>query len=67
MNNRLIDVRGVAERLNCSTRQVWKLASSGRLPAPLRLGRSVKWRESDIDRFITAGCRVQQTDAEVGG
>jgi excisionase family DNA binding protein len=56
VTEKLLRVRDVAERLAVSTRQVWKLASSGRLPAPVRLGRSVRWRASDIDRFIESGC-----------
>lgn len=54
--DRLLTVREVAARLGVSTRQVWKLAASGRLPAPVRLARSVRWRESDIADFIRLGC-----------
>jgi mRNA interferase RelE/StbE len=53
--DRLLSVRDVAARLRVSTRQVWKLASWGRLPKPVRLGRSVRWRESDIRRFVARG------------
>jgi excisionase family DNA binding protein len=59
----LLTVRQVAAQLNVSTRQVWKLASSGRLPAPVRLARSVRWRESDIARFIECGCDMRAFDA----
>lgn len=52
----LLTVREVADRLRVSSRQVWKLTSSGRMPAPVRLSRSVRWRASDIDRFIELGC-----------
>jgi excisionase family DNA binding protein len=54
--DRLLSVCEVAERLGVSTRQVWKLTASGRLPAPVRLARSVRWRESDISDFIRLGC-----------
>lgn len=53
--DRLLTVRDVAERLNISTRQVWKLLAAQKLPEPLRLSRSVRWRESDITRFIACG------------
>ena len=52
----LLNVIDVAARLRISPRQVWKLVSSGRLPEPVRLSRSVRWRESDIDEWIEAGC-----------
>jgi len=54
--DRLLTVREVAARLGVSGRQVWKLCASGRLPAPVRLARSVRWRESDISEFIRLGC-----------
>ena len=61
---KLLDVRGVADRLRVSTRQIWKLVSSGRVPRPVRLSRSVRWRESEIDRFIRAGCDMRALEAE---
>lgn len=64
MKDRLIDVRAVGERLGVSTRQIWKLTSSGRLPRPIRLGRSVRWREGDIAAFIAADCQMDRYEAE---
>ena len=60
VGDRLLGVRQVADQLNVSTRQVWKLASSGRLPKPVRLGRSVRWRESDVAEFIRLGCPCRE-------
>lgn len=45
-------VKTVATALQISTRQVWKLVSAHRLPSPMRMGRSVRWRAADIDRFV---------------
>ncbi len=52
----LIDVLAVAEMLNCSTSHVWRLRDSGRMPAPIKLGALVRWRLSDIEEWIAAGC-----------
>lgn len=52
----LLNVKDVAARLRISRRQVWKLLSSGRIPAPVRLSRSVRWRADDIDQWIRLGC-----------
>lgn len=60
----LMTVRDVAARLKVSTRQVWKLAASGRLPGPMRLGRSVRWRADDLTAFIAGGCDMQRFEAE---
>jgi len=65
MDDRLLSVKVVAGMLDCSSRQVWKLLASGRLPRPLRLGRSVKWKSNDIARFIAAECDMRAFAAEV--
>ena len=57
---RLLGVREVAARLGVSSREVWKLTSCGRMPAPVRLSRSVRWRESDISEFIRLGCPCRE-------
>ena len=64
MADKLLDVRAVAERLGVSPRQVWKLTASGRLPQPVRLARSVRWREADLAAFIAARCDMQRFEAE---
>lgn len=52
----MLTARELAGRLKISQRQVWKLASSGRLPEAVRIGRSVRWRESDIARWVQLAC-----------
>lgn len=49
----------IANLLKVSRRQVWKLLAMGRLPDPLRISRSVRWRAADIDKWIENGCRVE--------
>ncbi len=52
----LLTVKDVAAALKISPRQCWKLLSCGRLPAPVRLSRSVRWRAADIAEFVRLGC-----------
>ncbi len=55
--NRLLTVREVADWLQTSTRTVWRLVSASNLPQPLRLSkRTVRWRISDIRKWIESGC-----------
>jgi predicted DNA-binding transcriptional regulator AlpA len=62
----LITVREVAAALRVSPRQIWKLNSTERLPAPVRLSRSVRWRASDIAEFIRLGCPARDRfEAEI--
>jgi len=52
---RAITVGEVAKILSVSPRHVWSLDSSGRLPMPIRLGKSVRWRRDEIHAWIEAG------------
>jgi len=56
----------VAALVKVSRRQIWNLLAKGNLPEPVRLGqsRSVRWRRSDIERWIANGCRIASADAE---
>ncbi len=45
----------VAEMLSISRAHVWKLLSSGRLPRPVRLGRSVRWSRTTLEAWMEAG------------
>jgi excisionase family DNA binding protein len=52
----LLDVRAVARMLDCSWRHIYRMADSGRLPRPIRLGSLVRWRKSDLDQWLPEGC-----------
>ncbi len=56
-----ISARELARLLDVSLRQVWRLNSTGKLPKPVRLGGSVKWRRDEIVAFVEAGCPDRQT------
>ena len=51
-----VPARQVAELLSISERHVWALDSSGRLPRPNRLGRSVRWNINELRAWQDAGC-----------
>lgn len=52
----LLDVRAVAAMLNCSQRHVYRLADSGRLPSPVKLGSLIRWRREELASWLEAGC-----------
>jgi excisionase family DNA binding protein len=58
----LIPVEQVGAILNVSTRTVWRLLSTKRLPEPVRIGGSVRWRLDQVRQWIEAGCPPQQGD-----
>ena len=52
----LISADELSTILNVSKRTIWRLLSGKRLPEPLRIGGSVRWRREQIDRWIEQGC-----------
>ncbi len=52
----MLDVQAVADLLDCSTRHVYRLADSGRMPRPARLGALVRWSHKSILAWIDEGC-----------
>jgi excisionase family DNA binding protein len=52
----LIDVQAVAKMLACSSRHVYRLCDSGRMPSPVRLGALVRWSRKSITDWLLAGC-----------
>ena len=65
----VVSAKVLARLLGVSLRQVWRLNSSGKLPKPIRLGGSVRWRRDEIMAFIEAGApdRAQWERIKVQG
>lgn len=45
----------LARRLGVSLRHIRRLDSAGKLPTPIRLGRSVRWPVVEIEAWLAAG------------
>ena len=65
VGQRLLTVGDVARLLAVSPRTVIRLRAAGRLPEPVRLGRSVRWRRDDLEDWIGAGCPCEADDTKV--
>ena len=52
----MIQAEAFAQMLQLSTRTLWRLLSTGELIEPVRLGRSVRWRLAEVERWIEEGC-----------
>ena len=57
----LLTAGGVAKYLKISIRQVRKLDAEGLVPKPVRVGKSVRWRLSEIGEWIKANCPDRKT------
>jgi excisionase family DNA binding protein len=51
--SRYVTVAEVADQLRVSNMTVYRLVQSGQLPA-VRIGRSYRIREEDVDRYLAA-------------
>jgi excisionase family DNA binding protein len=56
----MLAVHGVARLLGCSTRTVYRLVDSGRMPRPVKLGALVRWPREVVESWIASGCPSQQ-------
>jgi predicted DNA-binding transcriptional regulator AlpA len=56
INDQLIDVERVAAIAGISTSTVRRLSASGGIPKPVRLNRQCRWRLSEINAWLAAGC-----------
>jgi predicted DNA-binding transcriptional regulator AlpA len=52
----LIDLRELSRLLDRSRASIARDVTAGRLPTPVRIGRSTRWRLSEIELWIAAGC-----------
>ena len=50
----------LAARLEVSLRHLRRLDSAGKLPKPVRLGRSVRWPVTEIEGWLNAGAPDRQ-------
>ena len=61
---KLLKAKQVAEYVNVSKSQIYKLVQQGRLPKPIKLGeRGSAWLVSEIDAWLQS--RVDLRDEEV--
>jgi len=51
----LLTATQAAQLLNVSERHFYKMHASGRVPLPVRLGRAVRWRASELRDWLEAG------------
>ena len=52
---KLLTAKAVGEMLSLSKRQIFRLNSSGKIPASLRIGGAVRWSAEEISDWLAAG------------
>jgi predicted DNA-binding transcriptional regulator AlpA len=58
---RLLKAIDLADLLQISEREIWRMRDSGRLPATIDLGpKNIRWSREEILGWIEAGCPRRQ-------
>ena len=53
MGDQLVDIKDLGQQLKVPTKTIRNKLSNGTWPVePVRIGRSLRWRQSDVDRLI---------------
>ena len=58
---KLLTAKAVGGMLSLSKRQIFRLNSSGKIPAPIRIGGAVRWSETTITEWLAAGAPDRKT------
>ena len=56
----LLCVKDLATMIDVSVRKIWRLNDNGAIPSPIHIGRSVKWKREEIEKWIEAKCPNRQ-------
>ena len=56
----LLDAKSLGKILSLSKRQIFRLKSFHKLPPCVKIGGSIRWRQSDVDRWLAMGCPDQR-------
>ena len=52
----LLDYRELSKLMKLSQRTLWRMAHEGEMPAPIKVGRAVRFSYDEIRAWISAGC-----------
>ncbi|NLE39651.1 MAG: helix-turn-helix domain-containing protein [Pirellulaceae bacterium] len=56
----LLDVGAVANLLGCSSRHVYRLVATRRIPRPRKIGVLNRWPREEITEWIQHGCPAEE-------
>ena len=57
----LLSAKTLGQMLGLSKRQIFRLNSSGKIPAPVRIGGAVRWSAEEISAWLAAGAKDRRT------
>jgi prophage regulatory protein len=63
----LLSAKMLGQRLSLSKRTIFRLNSSGRIPAPVRIGGAVRWSAEEISAWLAASAPDRRTWEQMKG
>jgi len=57
----LLSAKTLGDMLSLSKRQIFRLNSCGKIPAPIRIGGAVRWSSEEISAWLTASAPDRRT------
>ena len=58
----LLSAKELATMLGVNRSTIWSWFNSGRIPAPVRIGGTTRWRRREIEQWIENGCRPRAVE-----
>lgn len=59
LNDKMVDMKFITEFTGLTDKWFYKLISEGQFPKPIKLGRSSRWLESEVAKWVNE--RVNQS------
>ena len=60
MQTQVLTISDVAATLKVSTKTIRRWWYSGEIPQPIKIGRSLRWRQSDIEAIVAPQTETQK-------
>lgn len=60
MEDRLLKLPEIARMLQYSTHNIRKMLFMRRIPQPIRMGKDLRWRSSEMQRFLEVDCNMRR-------
>jgi prophage regulatory protein len=57
----LLSAKDMGSKLTLSKRQIFRLNYSGKIPAPVKIGGSIRWNSEEVAAWIDSGCPDRAT------
>ncbi|WEI83353.1 helix-turn-helix transcriptional regulator [Klebsiella pneumoniae] len=62
LNDKMVDMKFITEFTGLTDKWFYKLISEGQFPKPIKLGRSSRWMQSEVESWVKQ--RINQSRSE---